>query len=356
MKKITALLLAVLMLIGLLGCSNGTASSQETASAAESKTEEAAPAAENDGAAGETASSDYHEATAKIMIIGKNSTDPFTNWLLTAAQKTIDAEYPNVSYITTSLENDPSQIVTLLDQAALDGYDGVLIQKGSNSINSDAWYQSATEQGLKITAINAYANDGVSSASYADDTGMARTIAEYMVEKLPENAQVVFFKGPDGNQAAMDRVVAYRTYLFEARPDVKILAEDFVEGWTKENALALMEDWIQNFDTIDGVISVNDTMALAGLDALKNAGYDISNVYSCGIDGLADGCLSIQNGELTASVLQNADVMSEEGVRLLMEMINGNIDHDEYIVDGVLITADNVEEMIDMHRANGIIK
>ena len=75
-----------------------------------------------------------------------------------------------------------------------------------------------------------------------------------------------------------------------------------------------------------------------------------------GIDGLADGCLSIQNGELTASVLQNADVMSEEGVRLLMEMINGNIDHDEYIVDGVLITADNVEEMIDMHRANGIIK
>ena len=48
--------------------------------------------------------------------------------------------------------------------------------------------------------------------------------------------------------------------------------------------------------------------------------------------------------------------MSEEGVRLLMEMINGNIDHDEYIVDGVLITADNVEEMIDMHRANGIIK
>ena len=266
------------------------------------------------------------------------------------------AEYPNVSYITTSLENDPSQIVTLLDQAALDGYDGVLMQKGSNSINSDAWYQSATEQGLKITAINAYANDGVSSASYADDTGMARTIAEYMVEKLPENAQVVFFKGPDGNQAAMDRVVAYRTYLFEARPDVKILAEDFVEGWTKENALALMEDWIQNFDTIDGVISVNDTMALAGLDALKNAGYDISNVYSCGIDGLADGCLSIQNGELTASVLQNADVMSEEGVRLLMEMINGNIDHDEYIVDGVLITADNVEEMIDMHRANGIIK
>ena len=71
---------------------------------------------------------------------------------------------------------------------------------------------------------------------------------------------------------------------------------------------------------------------------------------------MADGCLSIQNGELTASVLQNADVMSEEGVRLLMEMINGNIDHDEYIVDGVLITADNVEEMIDMHRANGIIK
>lgn len=94
--------------------------------------------------------------------------------------------------------------------------------------------EARQSRGLKITAINAYANDGVSSASYADDTGMARTIAEYMVEKLPENAQVVFFKGPDGNQAAMDRVVAYRTYLFEARPDVKILAEDFVEAGQKK--------------------------------------------------------------------------------------------------------------------------
>ena len=356
MKKIAALLLAALMLCCLLGCSNGATSPAETSAPAETTTDAPAGTTETSGESAEAASSDYHEATAKIMIIGKNSTDPFTNWLLTAAQKTIDADYPNVSYITTSLENDPSQIVTLLDQAALDDYDGVLIQKGSNSINSDAWYQSATEEGLKITAINAYANDGVSSASYADDAGMARTIAEYMAEKLPENAQVVFFKGPDGNQAAMDRVSAFRTYLFDARPDVKILAEDFVEGWTKENPLALMEDWIQNFDTIDGIISVNDTMALAGIDAMKNAGYDISTVYSCGVDGLADGCLSIQNGELTASVLQNADVMSEEGVRLLLEMINGNIDHDEYIVDGVLITSENVQEMIDMHRANGIIK
>ena len=173
MKKIAALLLAALMLCCLLGCSNGATSPAETSAPAETTTDAPAGTTETSGESAEAASSDYHEATAKIMIIGKNSTDPFTNWLLTAAQKTIDADYPNVSYITTSLENDPSQIVTLLDQAALDDYDGVLIQKGSNSINSDAWYQSATEEGLKITAINAYANDGVSSASYADDAGMA---------------------------------------------------------------------------------------------------------------------------------------------------------------------------------------
>ena len=48
--------------------------------------------------------------------------------------------------------------------------------------------------------------------------------------------------------------------------------------------------------------------------------------------------------------------MSEEGVRLLMQMINGDIEHEAYIVDGVMITPDNVAEMIQMHRDNGIIK
>ncbi len=344
MKRILALVLAVLLGLALAACSE--AGQADTSADAPAD----APAAQPEKAA------DYHDVKAKIMIIGKNSTDPFTNWLLTAAEKVIQEGYPNVEYVVTNLNDDPSNIVTLLDQCILDGYDGVLIQKGSNSINSDEWYQNATAEGLKISAINAVAKDGAASCSYADDYGMAQMMAEYMAQALPENAQVVFFKGPDGNQAAMDRVDAYQEHLFEVRPDVTVIAENFVEGWKKENAITLMEDWCQRYDTIDGIISVNDTMALAGLDVMKNAGRDISGVYSCGIDGLADGCLSIEAGELTASILQNADVMSEEGVRLLMQMINGDIEHEAYIVDGVMITPDNVAEMIQMHRDNGIIK
>jgi len=346
MKRILALILAAFFCLSLCACSReGDIDSTADAPAQ-------APADAPEGPKEE----DYHNVKAKIMIIGKNSTDPFTNWLLTAAEKVIKEDYPNVEYVVTNLNDDPSNIVTLLDQCVLDGYDGVLIQKGSNSINSDEWYQNAAAEGLKITAINAIAKDGVASCSYADDYGMAQMMAEHMAGLLPENAKVVFFKGPDGNQAAMDRVDAYQEHLFKARPDITIIAENFVEGWKKENAITLMEDWCQKYDEIDGIISVNDTMALAGLDVMKNAGRDISSVYSCGIDGLADGCLSIEAGGLTASILQNADVMSEEGVRLLMQMINGDMNHASYIVDGVLITPDNVSEMIRMHRDNGIIK
>lgn len=351
MKRMLATMLAGAMLLGAAGCSGGGASSSEGAGSGSSGS-----GAGSSAAAGSQKQADYHDVTAKIMIIGKNATDPFTNWLLTAAQNVVDEDYPNVEYVVTNLEDDPSNITTLLDQCILDEYDGVLIQKGSNSINSDAWYQAASAEGLKICAINAYANDGVASASYADDYGMAQMMAEYMAEILPENANVVFLKGPDGNQAAMDRVDAYEEHLFQSRPDLNLLAENFVEGWKKEEAINLMDDWCQRFPEIDAIISVNDSMALGALDAMKNAGRDISNVYSCGIDGLADGCLSIQAGDMTASILQNADVMAEEGIRLLMQMINGDIDHEEYIVDGVLITSENVDEMVQMHKDNGIIK
>ena len=160
MKRMLATMLAGAMLLGAAGCSGGGASSSEGAGSGSSGS-----GAGSSAAAGSQKQADYHDVTAKIMIIGKNATDPFTNWLLTAAQNVVDEDYPNVEYVVTNLEDDPSNITTLLDQCILDEYDGVLIQKGSNSINSDAWYQAASAEGLKICAINAYANDGVASAS-----------------------------------------------------------------------------------------------------------------------------------------------------------------------------------------------
>ena len=117
-----------------------------------------------------------------------------------------------------------------------------------------------------------------------------------------------------------------------------------------------MEDWCQRFPEIDAVISVNDGMALGGIEALKAAGRDVANMEIYGIDGLADGCLSIEAGELKMTVLQDAQVMGYNGVDLAMKMAMGEMKEATIMeVTPELINADNVDEFLEMHRENGII-
>ena len=118
-----------------------------------------------------------------------------------------------------------------------------------------------------------------------------------------------------------------------------------------------MDDWLQKFDDIDGVICASDGMALGAIESYKSNNKDYSNVQFYGIDGLAEGCLSIQSGELTATVLQDAQTMADEAQNMVEGLLDGSITDNQTVdIDAKIVNSDNVEEIIEMHRENGLIE
>ena len=118
-----------------------------------------------------------------------------------------------------------------------------------------------------------------------------------------------------------------------------------------------MEDWFQRFPQIDGVVSMNDGMALGAIEAAKANQRDLSKMQFYGIDGLADGCLSIDADELTATVLQDAESMANAGIDIAIKIAKGELEEPEkFEIVPTLITKENVEVYIEMHRKNGLIK
>ena len=75
-----------------------------------------------------------------------------------------------------------------------------------------------------------------------------------------------------------------------------------------------------------------------------------------GVDGLADACLSIQDGELTATCVQNAYAQAEASLDIASRVLKGEIDHETNLVDGELIDSSNVAEWIEVHTKNGQIQ
>ena len=75
------------------------------------------------------------------------------------------------------------------------------------------------------------------------------------------------------------------------------------------------------------------------------------------MDGLADGCLAVEAGEMTATVVQNATEQARHGLRIMHELLTGESEGPvDYIVPAELINKDNIDEWIAFHKEIGMIE
>ena len=157
-------------------------------------------------------------------------------------------------------------------------------------------------------------------------------VAEVAAQKIPQNGKVVILLGPSGNSHSIGRREGFQKTLFDARPDIEILDEQ-----------------------IDAVVSMNDAMALGALEAAKDA-KRAENMTFYGVDGLADAVLSIKDGGLTATCVQNAKVMAETTFGIIDKVLSGKEEFEKTLIEGQLIDEKNVDEWIKIHTENGQIK
>ena len=350
-RKISLALVIVLTICLFAGCGPSTVESNQPAN------NPAAPANTPANPSAPTQPGNSEAEKVKIMLIAKNLADPFCAWMFTMAQKHLDEDYPDVEYKLIDQRQDAANMDAAFDQALIEGFNSFVFHSVSGSLNTSDLMKRLQAEGLVGAHINNDPSDGISSVSCAPEYAMGSMIGSVAAEMLPEGAKVVILMSTPSNYASEQRRLGYEDALFKARPDVVILDQKNCEAWSKDIAIKTTEDWCQRFPEIDAVISVNDGMALGALEALKSDGRDLSKIQFFGIDGLADGCLSIEKGEMTASVLQDGTDMAYAAVDLAIGIAKGEItEPQKHDVVPIIINQDNVAEMIQMHKDNGLLK
>ena len=293
----------------------------------------------------------------RILVVAKDLADPYSQWLINMAEKRLREEYPDVFFRVVDQMGDPANSQPIVDQAILEGFDALLLQKVSGSQNTDAMFQDAARQGLYTVIMNNDVNDGVTSSSFAPEYAMGYMIGAEAAKNLPQNARVVVLMSTPALFSSEQRRMGYEDSLFKVRPDITILDTRNIESWRKEIAIQVMEDWCQRFPQIDGVISMNDGMVLGAIEAAKADRRDVQRMQFYGIDGLADGCLSIMEGEQTASILQDAVDMAYNGADIAVRIAKGELRTPiKYEITPLLITGDNIDTFIQLHRDTGVIR
>jgi len=307
MKKILALILALVMSLSLVACGG---SKEEEKPAEDTQTE--APA-------------DTAEETYNVSVILKTTSSEYWGYVVAGAEAYM-ADHPNVTVEVkgatseTAYDEQQNMIETDMNNADIDGYVIAPLQ-------ADMVANMIAGQTKPIVAVdtNIVAPEVLSfvGTSNEDAGKLGGEAAVALAKELGwTEIKAIEIAGVQGDSTNEARMAGYMAGVEAAGGD---FLEDEVQyaNAVADQAVACMEAIMQNHpEGIAIICANNDDMAMAAARAAAgNAAYE--NTVFLGFDGIQSACQSIMDGELTMSVCQAGYDMGYQSVDAVIRALQG---------------------------------
>lgn len=294
------------------------------------------------------------EEPYKVAFLPTDMSATFASWLASELQTAFEA-YDDMELTIMDSKNELNTQISNMETCVSQGYDYIILLPLEPAATDDM-VANYIEEGTPMMNINL---DDLqvekASSVIANPYDLGTVVAEQAKSLLPEDANVVVLLGPSGNTDSIERRRAYEDIIFSQNENITILDEQLGD-WEKSKGMELMENWLQVHEKIDAVLSMNDAMAIGAYEAAKDAGV-ADDIMFFGVDGLADAAVAIEADEMDATALQDAQVMAEEGARIVHEVLTGENEegYEKVQIPVTLITKDNVDEFITRYTENGML-
>lgn len=162
--------------------------------------------------------------------------------------------------------------------------------------------ESANNANIPVIAIDRSSDGGTLLTTVASNNEEGgKMAAEFILEKLGENAKVVELEGIPGASATRERGKGFDDFAKDKLDVVEKQSANF----NRAEGLTVTENILQATSDIQGIFAQNDEMALGAAEAVGNReGFII-----VGFDGTEDGLEAIEAGKITATIAQKPEEM-----------------------------------------------
>ena len=234
----------------------------------------------------------------------------------------------------TAISDKAAAIVC--DNAGADATVAAVKRAYDNNIPTFLIDREINEQGIAITQIVANNYQGAKGA------------AEVFVEAMEEEGEYAELFGIDSDTNAKTRSTAFHEVI-DQYPDMKMVAVQ-TANCDQNLAYSKMETILQSYPNLKGVISGNDNMAVGAAAAIKAAGKTLKII---GVDGSNDARDEILAGNMTATAMQPAALISEMAVKQADQYLKTGTtgQPEKQLIDCIIITKDNAKKLNDFTLA-----
>ncbi len=308
LKKISIIVLSVLMLLCFAGCSLITIDGEDNGVVAD------------------------YKGNGSIGLSVSTQNNPFFVTLVEGAKAAADKA--GVQLVVVDAGDDAAKQVSDIEDLIAKNV-SVLIVNPVDSDTVSSVVQNAVNKGVKVISADRAVNNVEIDCQIASDNVLGAELAtQYIVDTVGEGAKVAELQGISGASAAIDRGQGFHNIADAKLQVVASQPADF----DRTKGMTVMENMLQANGDIKAVFAANDEMALGAMEAVAASRKDIVVV---GFDATDDAIASIKDGRMSATIAQQPDLIGATAVETAIKLINGETVEKAIPVEVTLITAEN---------------
>jgi ribose transport system substrate-binding protein len=272
-----------------------------------------------------------------IAVFTKNQTNPYFQAVRVGtetAAKSLGVKV--IQYIPTKPDSIPEQLSQVED---------VIVKKPDAIVFIPVDYKAMVPAVEKINAAGipvVNITDRSAAGKFvafvgADDYSIGLAAARALLKAIGGKGNVIILEGVKGSLTNTDRVRGFNDALKES-PNVKLLASQ-PANYQRLQALQVMENLMQSFPSIDGVLAANDPMAVGAIEALEGANRKARVI---GINGSKEAVELIKAGKLLASGDFNGFIQGCIGTEIAVRSLRKQPTPNEVILKPIVIDSTNL--------------
>ena len=231
-----------------------------------------------------------------------------------------------------------------IETAVTQGISGIVIEPVSVDGLVPA-IEAATKAGIPVVVVNQKISKPEAASAFVGVSNVEGGILEMKTaaEAIGGKGNVAFLLGPMGSDAEIGRTDGYYEVLKDY-PDIKVVFEQ-TANWKTDEALTLVENWLQTGTEINAIVANNDGMALGALKAVEDAKM-LDKIKIYGLDATPDALAAVKDGRLAATVSQSTTDQGKTAMETVVKLANGEKVEPEILVSFTLIDSSNVDQYI----------
>lgn len=339
------MLLALVLSLGLVACSNGGTAPEGNEGGEESSAEETT-----------TGGGETYDVGVAIYQFNDNFMTLYRNEIESYFGSLNDGNTYNLKFVDG--KNDMAEQSNQIDSFITEGMDVIILNLVQTS-SADAIIDKIVAAGIPLVLINREPLGEDGDESYKGildnptvcyvgaDARQSGTFQGEIVAELPDKGDIngdgkvsyVMIEGDPENVDAQYRTEFSIKALTDAGIEVEEL-DDQVGNWDQTKGQEIAANALSQYgDKVEVIFCNNDAMALGAAAAITAAGRKVGeDIYLLGVDALDECVEMVNNGTMTGTVLNDHIGQSHTAVDVAVKALKGEAIDNYYWVDYVKVT------------------